>query len=259
MSLFGAKKSVSSLKGSLKRAKENLEKRMAEESVSGASATSSSHIGEVLDRHLDLICGPDVEPAGSVMPSESNPEEREFFGTAEYERLRAEEEKDEFEYRLHKARIKDDLRRRENSQATSRVETGQLPSDLYDVRAYSDLTGKTGVTGITRYGSDDSSELSPPPTTNYGGSDISFPSQTPEERVLPILPSTNYLRALSPRILFRLPGRVLELLRAGIFSQRKMPVKTLKKKGEWKRPGKSTHPFRENLRLAIAVTTRMMR
>jgi len=45
-------------------------------------------------------------------------------------------------------------------------------------------------------GSQESSRLaSPPPTTsttNYGGSEISFPSQTPRERVLSPLPSTNY-------------------------------------------------------------------
>jgi len=84
------------------------------------------------------------------------------------------------------------LKRCEDSQATSRVESGQLPSDLDDMGAYSDLTGKTGVMGITRYESDDSSELSPPPTTNYGGSEISFPSQTPRERVMSPLPTTNY-------------------------------------------------------------------
>ena len=76
-------------------------------------------------------------------------EEKEFFGTAEYERLRAEEKNDEFDYGLHKARIEHDLRRAEGSQATSRVDTGQLPSDINNMRAYSDLTGKTGVTGIT--------------------------------------------------------------------------------------------------------------
>ena len=47
---------------------------------------------------------------------------------------------------------------------------------LDDTRAYSDLTGKTGVTGITRYGSDESSELlSPPASTQYGGSILAMP------------------------------------------------------------------------------------
>jgi len=40
--------------------------------------------------------------------------------------------------------------------------------------------------------SDDGSSLSPPPTTSYGGSEISFPSQTPRERGLSPLPTTNY-------------------------------------------------------------------
>jgi len=185
MSLFGARKT-----STFQRAKERAEKMEREkEASSGASVISSSHIGQLLDE----ITGPVEESGGSVMPSESNPEEREFFGTQEYNRLKAEEKKEEFEYGLHKARIEDELRRCEDSQATSRADTGQLPSDLEEMRSYSDLTGKTGVTGITRYGSDDSSELSPPPsTTNYGGSKIPFTLQTPRERVVSPLPTTDY-------------------------------------------------------------------
>jgi len=72
------------------------------------------------------------------------------------------------------------LRRREDSQATPRQESGWLPSDLDDMREYSDLTGKTGVTGVTRHRSRSvdsmSSELSsPPPTTVYGGSILAMP------------------------------------------------------------------------------------
>jgi len=104
----------------------------------------SSGIGALLDE----VTGP-LTMEGTVTNSEVAREEREFFGTAEYERLRAEEKNDEFEYGVHKARIEDELRRAEDSQATSRVDTGQLPSDLNDMRTYSDLTGKTGVTGIT--------------------------------------------------------------------------------------------------------------
>jgi len=40
--------------------------------------------------------------------------------------------------------------------------------------------------------SSDESSLSPPPTTDYGGSEVSFPSQTPRERVVSPLPTTNY-------------------------------------------------------------------
>jgi len=188
MSLFGAKRQLN-LKESLKKAKENLEEKM---SSAQSTTTTSSGIGAILEQQLDKITGP-LDEDGTVTNSEVAREERVCFGTAEYKRLRAEEKNDEFEYGVHKARIEDDLRRAEDSQATSRVDTGQLPSDLNEMRAYSDLTGKTGVYGISRYGSDDSSELlPPPPTTDYGGSEISFPSQTPRERVQSPLPSTNY-------------------------------------------------------------------
>jgi len=191
MSLFGAKRQPN-LKDSLKKAKKNLEEKMS--SAQSTTTTTSSGIGAILEQQLDKITGPaTVSENDGATVSEVAREEKEFFGTAEYERLRAEEKNDEFEYGLHKARIEDELRRREDSQATSRAETGQLPSDLDEMRTHSDLTGKTGVTGISRYGSDNSSELSsPPPTTNYGGSEISFPSQTPRERVQSPLPSTNY-------------------------------------------------------------------
>jgi len=183
MSLFGAARKTSTFQ----KAKERMDKMMSETSERG---TESSHIGGLLDK----ITGPvTVSDEDGATDSEVAREEKEFFGTAEYERLRAEEKNDEFEYGLHKARIEDELRRAEDSQATSRADTGQLPSNINDMRAYSDLTGKTGVTGITRYGSDDSSELSTPPaTTNYGGSEISFPSQTPRERVSSPQPTTNY-------------------------------------------------------------------
>jgi len=151
-----------------------MDKLLSETSAAGTD--KSSHVGRLLDE----ITGPLTE-TGPATNSEVTWEERESFGTAEYDRLRAEEKNDEFEYGLHKARIEDDLRRREDSQASPRVESGQLPSDLDDMRAYSDLTGKTGVTGVTRYGSDDSSVLSLPPTTDYGGSEIKFPSQTPKQ------------------------------------------------------------------------------
>jgi len=183
MSLFGAKKQTPPLRDSLlKKAKENFEKRMEEQSPSEASAVSSSHI----DTQLDKITGPLSDLDGTAMTLEISHElselacedqQRQFFGTPEYEQLRAGEKQDEHEYGLYQARIEDDLKRCKNSNATSRAETVQLPSDLNDMRAYFDLTGKTGVTGITRYGSDDSAELSPPPTTDYGEDEVSFPSR----------------------------------------------------------------------------------
>jgi len=196
MSLFGAN---TTFKKAVARMRAEEEKKSTSGSVSSGitiiASEESSHIGGLLDK----ITGPmTVSDEDGATVSEVAREEKEFFGTAEYERLKAEEKNDEFEYGLHKARIEDDLRRGEQSQATSTVESGQLPSNLDEMRAYSDLTGKTGVTGITRQrsrsvGSQESSRLSsPPPTTNYGGSEISFPSQTPRERISSPLPTTNY-------------------------------------------------------------------
>jgi len=148
----------------------------------------SSHLGGL----LDTITGPVTDDGTVADMDDLEKMERELHGDSEYKRLRDVEKKEEFEAGLRYARVEDDLRRREDSQATSRVESGQLPSDLDDMRAYSDLTGKTGVTQITRYEGDDSSELSPLPTTNYGGSEVSFTSQTPRERVSSPLPATNY-------------------------------------------------------------------
>jgi len=182
MSLFGANTTL----------KKAVARMRAEELRSGSKAPTSGSLSSGIGALLDEITEPVTETATQSDRSDLEKMERDLHGDSEYERLRDEEKKVEYEYGVYKARIKDELRRAEDSQATSRVGTGQLPSDLDDMRAYSDLTGKTGVTGITRYGSDDSSELSPPPTTSYGGSEISFPSQTPRERVMSPRPSTNY-------------------------------------------------------------------
>jgi hypothetical protein len=182
MSLFGARKT-----STFQRAKERLDKKMAEEST-GESQTSSSGIGAVLDRHLDMITGP-VSAGGTATTSEiahelseldRKDQQRAFHGTQEYERLKAQEEKEDYDAALNRARIEDDLRRRKDSQATPRQESGWLPSNLDDMRAYSDLTGKTGVTGVTRHrsrsvGSTGLELSSPPPTTSYGGSILAMP------------------------------------------------------------------------------------
>jgi len=164
--------------------------------VSMASDTSSSHIGGLLDKITGPLAVTDSdgvaatsEIAHELSQLDRDDRLREFHGTAEYESLRAGEEQDRFERGLHQAQIEDELRRRENSQATPRVESEWLPSDLGDMRVYSDLTGKTGITGVTRrrsssVGSIDSSRLSsPPPTT------ISNKSTVYEGSILAMLPS----------------------------------------------------------------------
>jgi len=104
MSLFGANTTF----------KKAVARMRAEESSSGSEAptsgSGSSGIGALLDKIAGPVTVSDDNDGATV--SEVAREEKEFFGTAEYERLRAEEKNDEFEYGLHKARIEDDLRRR---------------------------------------------------------------------------------------------------------------------------------------------------
>jgi len=193
MSLFGAARKTSTFQ----KAKERMEKVEAKYGTApdtSADDSASSGIGAQLDKITGplMITDSDGVAATSEIAHELSQLDREdklreFHGTAEYERLRAGEEHDKFEMGRHQARIEDDLRRREDSQASPRVESGWLPSNLDDMKVYSDLTGKTGITGIMRrrsssVGSIDSSRLSsPPPTTIsnkstvYEGSILAMP------------------------------------------------------------------------------------
>jgi hypothetical protein len=187
MSLFGARKT-----STFSRLKERPDKKMAEEST-GESNASSSGIRALLNTKLDMITGrlaTDSEGVATKLEithelSELDREDQMklFHGSQEDESLRAGEEQDTIEIGRHQARIEDDLRRCENSQRTPRQESRSLPSDLEDMRAYSDLTGKTGVTGVTRHrsrsvGSTGSELSSLPPSTVYGGSILAMPQST---------------------------------------------------------------------------------
>jgi len=83
------------------------------------------------------------------------------------------------------------------------------------------VTGDDAVT-LPTISSDDDSSLSPLPTTSYGGSEISFPSQTPRERVSSPLPSTNYEGSLLGLPLRALPQDPVSTPRAsaGPIAQR---------------------------------------
>jgi len=82
------------------KAKERLDKKMAEESADG-SQTSSSGIGAVLNKHLDKITGPvsaqgtatTLEIAHELSQLDHEDQQQTFHRTQEYERLKAQEEK----------------------------------------------------------------------------------------------------------------------------------------------------------------------
>jgi len=180
MSLFGAKKSAPSLKSSLKRAKENLEKRMAEELVSGASATSSSHIGEVLDRHNEITGPLPTDPDGTATTSEIAREELGDYLGVQPAAVTLTREQYNQGVRIHNAEVR------------AEGHPSQVIEPIWSENSVIDEYGNRRKHEVHTISSDDGSSLSPPPTTSYGGSEISFPSQTPRERVATPLPSTNY-------------------------------------------------------------------
>jgi len=132
------------------KAKERADKKAEEDktvatafetsSIRATSAVSSSHIGGLLDK----ITGPLSSDSGGVATTseiahelsqlDREDQQRQFPRTPEYERLKAQEEQEDFNISLNRARIEDDLRRRENSPTTPRQESGWLPSDLDDMR-----------------------------------------------------------------------------------------------------------------------------
>jgi len=80
----------------------------------------SSHLSGLLDK----ITEPVTDDGTVAVRDDLEKMERELHGDSEYERLRDEEKKEEFEAGLHYARTEDELRRAEDSQATPRVESG---------------------------------------------------------------------------------------------------------------------------------------
>jgi hypothetical protein len=162
MSLFGAKKPTESLKDVLKRAKENYEKKMG----SGTQDSVTSGIGEVLDRH-NAITG--VDPEGTATTSEIAREGHEDEEQLVEQPAAVTLPREVFNQavRIHNAEAR---------------ETGHLSQVVEPVwgPAKRDKYGRPLVEEAKVYTiSSDDSSLSPPPTTSYRGSDVSFPAETP--------------------------------------------------------------------------------
>jgi len=82
-----------SQKTTFQKAVERMNRKKREESISGTSNVSSSHVGELLDK----ISGP-LTNEGTVSQIERDDleqMERDLHGDSEYERLRDEEKKEE--------------------------------------------------------------------------------------------------------------------------------------------------------------------
>jgi len=175
MGLFGAKKQEP-LKEILKRAKENFEGRKS--TVSAASITSSSHIGDLIkDREGPLPTDPD----GTATTSEITREELGDYLGLEEQPAVVTLTREQFNQgvRIHNAEVR------------AAGNPSQVIEPIWGTAQVIDEYGNGRPPTVHMISSDDSS-LSPPPTTSYGGSEISFPSQTPGEKVATPQPTTNY-------------------------------------------------------------------
>jgi len=196
MSLFGAKKST------FQKAKERLDKKMAAESLSGFE-TPTSGIREVLDRQ-NAMTGPLVDPDGTATTSEIAREECENNQQLVEQTEAVTLPRDVFNQavRIH------NMEARESGHLSQVIEPVRGPAKRDKHGRNLEVPGTVHVIP-----SDDDSSLSPPPTTSYGGSDISFPWRTQ---------STNYegsIVAFPPSALPEDPFSVPRK-NAGIIAQR---------------------------------------
>jgi len=170
MSLFGAKKT-----STFQKAKERMDKHME----SSSAGDESSGIGELLkDRKGPLPTDPD----GTATTSEIAREELgDYLGEVQPAAVTLTREQFNQGVRIHNA----EARAAGHPSQIMEPVLGTPPCDEYGNR-------RSQQHSVHTISSDDGSSLSPPPTTSYGGSEISFPSQTPRERVQSPLPSTTY-------------------------------------------------------------------
>jgi len=174
MSLFGARKT-----STFQRAKERAKNY---EKTSKAGTEESSHIGDLLERPTESESGSEFESNAlggpMVLP-------RNVYNET---------------VRMHNEKARETGH---HSPILSTVHGGSSVDEDGNLvykqpRVYTiPSTPRMSARGRSRsVDSQKSSRLSSPPpttsTTNYGGSEVSFPSQTPRERVLSPLPSTNY-------------------------------------------------------------------
>jgi len=176
MSLFGAKKQLN-LKESHKKAKENLEGKM---SSAQSTVTSCSGIGEVLDKHNEITGSLPTDPDGTATTSEIAREELGDYLGVQPVAVTLTREQFNQGVRIHNAEVR------------AEGHPSQVIEPIWRENSVIDEYGNRQRHEVHTIPSDDGSSLSPPQTTSYGGSEISFPSQTPRERVQSPLPSTNY-------------------------------------------------------------------
>jgi len=144
--------------------------KLVQEKSSQDGMDESSHVGEQLERQQGPL---PMDPDGTATTSEIAREELgDYLGEVQPAAVTLTREKFNQGVRIHNAEV---VAAGHLSQIMEPVQVGTPPCDEYGNRRSQQHSVHT-VSG------DDGSDLSsPPPTTNYGGSQISFPAETPTD------------------------------------------------------------------------------
>jgi len=170
MSLFGANKK----KDSFQKAKERMYKFLSKSSSAGTD--ESSHIGELIKEREGPL---PTDPDGTATTSEIAREELGDYQGVQPAAVILTREQFNQGVRIHNAEVR------------AEGHPSQAIEPIWATAQVIDEYGNRRPPAVLTISSDNSS-LSPPPTASYGGSEISFPSRTPGERVLSPPQSTNY-------------------------------------------------------------------
>jgi len=177
MSLFGA---TTTFKKAVARMKAEEEKKSKAESVGTEQSTSKS-VSSGIGAQMIIAWGLE-DPDGTATTSEIAREELGSYLGRDKEAVTSPREVFNEGVRIHNAEV----RAAGHPSPVMEPILGSAPCEEYGVRK----SQKHDVQTISS--NDESSLSSPPPTTSYGGRDISFPSQTPVQRVSTPAPTTSY-------------------------------------------------------------------
>jgi len=181
MSLFGA---TTTFKKAVARARAEEEKMAEKVRSDSVSESVSSGIGAQMKIARDLQ---DQDPDETVTTSEvvrGELEVGEYRGKEQPAAVTLTRQDFNRGVRIH------------NAEARAAGHPSQIMEPVLGLASCDEFGNRGSQMHDVQMISSDDSSLSPPPTTSYRGSEISFPSQTPRERVLSPLPSTNYGESL---------------------------------------------------------------
>jgi len=158
MSLFGATTTFKKAVARARVAEEKMAKEGSSAQSTTTSAVSSSHIGDILDRHNEMTGPLPTDPDGTATTSEIGREELgDYLGLGEQPAaVTLTREQYNHGVRIH------------NAEVMAEGHLSQIIEPIWRENSVIDEYGNRRGHAVHTISSDDDSSLSPPPTTNYG-------------------------------------------------------------------------------------------